>query len=244
MAERRRGASTVHTAVLWDVLQTVLSPAPDHPFTVLDLGGGTGGLAVRIAGLGHHVTVVDPSPDALAALERRAAEAGVAATVRGILGDARSLLDVVGKETADLVVCHGVLEVVEDPGQALRAVAAALRPGGHLSLVAAQRSGAVLTRALAGDFSDARAALEEPGPQTLPPRRFSRADLEALVSAAGLDPVRLHGVRVFADHVSGGLVDAEPGLAAQLLELEAAVCDHDDYMPMATQLHLLGRKRH
>ena len=45
---------------------------------VLDIGGGTGGFAVRVAELGHRVTVVDPSPDALAALDRRAAESGVA----------------------------------------------------------------------------------------------------------------------------------------------------------------------
>ena len=46
--------------------------------TVVDVGGGTGGFAVPLAQAGHRVTVVDASPDALAALTRRAAEAGVA----------------------------------------------------------------------------------------------------------------------------------------------------------------------
>ena len=49
---------------------------------VLDIGGGTGGFAVRVAELGHRVTVVDPSPDALAALDRRAREGGVEVTGR------------------------------------------------------------------------------------------------------------------------------------------------------------------
>ena len=40
---------------------------------VLDLGGGTGGTAVPLAVAGHDVTVVDPSPDALASLRRRTA---------------------------------------------------------------------------------------------------------------------------------------------------------------------------
>ena len=59
------------TAVLWAALRAVLDA--DGPRDVLDVGGGTGGFAVPIAELGHRVTVVDPSPDALAALERRAA---------------------------------------------------------------------------------------------------------------------------------------------------------------------------
>ena len=59
--------------------------------TSLDVGGGTGGFAVPLAELGHRVTVVDPSPDALAALQRRAAEAGVADRVRAVQGDAAGL---------------------------------------------------------------------------------------------------------------------------------------------------------
>ena len=39
---------------------------------VVDVGAGTGGLAVSIASRGHRVTVVDPSPDALAAARWRA----------------------------------------------------------------------------------------------------------------------------------------------------------------------------
>ena len=55
-------------------------PAPGPATTagsrdVLDIGGGTGGFAVRVAELGHRVPVVDPSPDALASLDRRAREA-------------------------------------------------------------------------------------------------------------------------------------------------------------------------
>src|SRR4029077_10422597 len=69
----------VRFSLVWDVLREVVSarvaetgrPALD----IVDVGGGTGGLAVPFAALGHHVTVVDPSPDALAAAQRRAARA-------------------------------------------------------------------------------------------------------------------------------------------------------------------------
>src|SRR5215218_216226 len=109
-SERR---SAARTSVVWDVLRPALDRSPAE---VLDIGGGTGGFAVRVAGLGHRVTVVDPSPDALAALARRAREDGV--EVVGQQGDLGSLLELVGPEGADVVLCHGVLEVVDDPAAA------------------------------------------------------------------------------------------------------------------------------
>ena len=67
-------AASVRTAVVWEVLSAVLSEAdPDgRGLDVVDAGGGTGGFAVPLARAGHRVTVVDPSPDSLAALVRRA----------------------------------------------------------------------------------------------------------------------------------------------------------------------------
>src|SRR3954471_18420577 len=96
-----RSTRTPRTAVVWAELRSMAggqahaSEAPGAPavLDVLDVGGGTGGFAVPLAVLGHRVTVVDPSPDALAALQRRAREAGV--DVRAVQGDAAGLLDVV-----------------------------------------------------------------------------------------------------------------------------------------------------
>src|SRR5437773_1006216 len=70
----------VRFSLVWDVLREVVSARVAETgrptLDIIDVGGGTGGLAVPFAALGHNVTVVDPSPDALAAAPRRAAEAG------------------------------------------------------------------------------------------------------------------------------------------------------------------------
>src|SRR5438270_11213666 len=107
-----RPRTTVRTAVVWDVLREALAriDAGDEPGRVVDAGGGSGGFAVPLAELGHHVTVVDPSPDSLAALERRAAETGTGTRIRALQGDVAGLLDTVGPASADLVLCHSVLE--------------------------------------------------------------------------------------------------------------------------------------
>jgi SAM-dependent methyltransferase len=227
----RRGSA--RTAVVWSTLQPILeAPRLD----VLDIGGGTGGFAVRVAQLGHRVTVVDPSPDALAALARRARELGV--EVEGRQGDLAGLG--VGEQAVDLVLCHGVLEVVEDPPAALTALARVLRPGGRLSLLVAQRNAAVVARAMAGHFAQALALLDETAPSGRTGRRFTAAEAADLLGEAGLVLESVHGVRVFADLVPGSLLDLEPGAPAALAELEHAVADRPEFLPLAAQLHLVA----
>ncbi|WP_320775192.1 methyltransferase [Streptomyces sp. CRN 30] len=247
--------SSLRTAVVWEVLKDALDrrvratggAVPGGVLDVLDTGGGSGNFAVRVAGLGHRVTVVDPSPNALFALERRAAEAGVADLVRGVQGDAHGLFDVVERDGYDAVLCHGVLEYVDDPAEGLGNAVAALRPGGVLSLLAAGLGGAVLARALAGHFTEARQALGDPdgrwGEGDPVPHRFTAEQLTALVEDAGLAVAAVHGVRVFADLVPGVLVDTEPGAVEALLKLEAAAAESPAFHAVATQLHVLGETR-
>src|SRR5437763_13020537 len=120
-----RTRTGVRTAVVWDYLTATLDELGQAGTTlrILDAGGGSGGFAVPLAELGHHVTVVDPSPDSLAALERRAAETGTSDRVRAVQGDVAGLVDVAAPASVDLVLCHSVLEVVDDPASALDAVA-------------------------------------------------------------------------------------------------------------------------
>ncbi|MFC0597118.1 methyltransferase [Streptomyces palmae] len=247
-----RPRASLRTAVVWEVLKDALdrrAKAADVPggvLDVLDTGGGTGNFAVPVARLGHRVTVVDPSPNALFALERRAAEAGVADRVRGVQGDAHGLFDVVERAGYDVVLCHGVLEYVDDPAEGVRNAAAALRPAGTLSLLAAGLGGAVLARALAGHFTEARRALGDPagrwGEGDPVPHRFTAEQLTGLVGDAGLRVGSVHGVRVFADLVPGVLVDTEPGAVDALLQLETAVAELPAFHSVASQLHVLAER--
>jgi SAM-dependent methyltransferase len=249
VVEQRRGA--LRTAVVWDTVSALL--AGRSGLQVVDLGGGTGGLAVRVAALGHRVTVVDPSPDALAALQRRADDDGVAARVRGVQGDAADLLDHVEPGGADLVLCHGVLEVVDEPDQALASIHQALHPGGSLSVVVAGRLASVVARALAGHFDQATELLDDgPAAGTEPggardgrrrePRRYTREEILDLLEQHGLHAEQIHAVRVFTDLVPSALVDAEPGAASALLALERAVAERPEFVALAAQLHAVARR--
>lgn len=242
------GAS-VRTAVVWEVLSAALAEADPSGsgLDVVDAGGGTGGFAVPLAAAGHRVTVVDPSPDSLAALQRRAAERGLEGRVAAVQGDLSELASLLAAGSTDLLLCHSVLEVVDDPAEALAGVTSVLRPGGRLSLLAANRDAAVLARALAGHPEEAARALTDPagrwGPSDGVQRRFTADALVALVTTAGLFVEQLHGVRVVSDLVPSAVLDTEPAAAAALLALERALSDRLPFRDVATQLHLLAIRR-
>jgi 2-polyprenyl-3-methyl-5-hydroxy-6-metoxy-1,4-benzoquinol methylase len=226
---------------MWAALDPLISGG--RPLQVLDVGGGSGMFAVPLARLGHEVTVVDPSADALATLQRRAGTDGVAGRVRGLQGDGDRLGDALDSGAAyDLVLCHSVLEVVDDPAATLRQIAAALRPGGTASVATVNRAGAVLARALGGHPVEALALLEDrdPAPGRARPvrRRFAPEDLRALVTAAGLEPGSWRGVSVVAD-LLGAASGADP---AAVRALELALAGTSPYRDVATGLHLLATR--
>jgi ubiquinone/menaquinone biosynthesis C-methylase UbiE len=245
-ADRKRDGS--RSTLVWEVLARVIAERSAQTgraaLDIVDVGAGTGGFAVSLAGLGHRVTVVDPSPDALAAARWRAAEAGVALTdVQGEAGDLPALVGEPGTAQggADLVICHSVLEYVDSPTAALAAVARVLRPGGAVSLLAANAVAAVLQRALAGKYAEARHLLAGDAPAAGTARRFTLPELTALVEEAGLRPGDAHGVRVFAGLLPGGAA-ADPAAAEALRELEEAAASVPPLRDIATRLHVLGHR--
>jgi S-adenosylmethionine-dependent methyltransferase len=246
---RRDGA---RSSLVWDVLRDVVSARVAETgrsaLDIVDVGGGTGGLAVQFAALGHNVTVVDPSPDALAAAQRRAAEAG--ARLTAVQGEAATLDSVAGPKSADLVICHNVLEYVDSPADAMTAIAAVLRPAATVSVIAANAVAAVLHQALAGRFAEARQLLgvseravsERARGHDSAPRRFTLPALTGLLEGAGLRAGQAHGLRIFGGLVPGALLDGDAGAAEALRALEDAAAAAPPLRDIAAQLHVLGHR--
>lgn len=123
-------------AVLYDVfdddradLDTYVAIAEEvSADQIVDVGCGTGSLAVRLAGLGKSVVGVDPAGASLD-VARSKPNAGL---VTWVHGDATHLVDLV--LAADLVLMTGNVAQVfvsdEDWSETLKAVRACLRPGG------------------------------------------------------------------------------------------------------------------
>jgi SAM-dependent methyltransferase len=234
---------SARTAAVWAVLRREMHRHAGRELTVLDVGGGTGGFAVPMAEAGHRVTVVDASPDALAALTRRATEAGVDDRVRAVQGDGDALAGLVDPGSVDLILCHAVLEVVDDPAEVVAAMVAALRPGGAISVLVAGRAAAVLGRAINGNLEAAAALLTDPdgraGPRDTLRRRYDLETAAALLGAAGLQVEEIHGVRVLADLLPAAVLESDP---QAMLDLELSLSARPPFRDIASQLHVFARR--
>jgi S-adenosylmethionine-dependent methyltransferase len=178
-----------------------------HSLCALDLGCGTGAAAVRLARLGIHVTLLDSSATMLALAERTVVESGVSDKITIKRGDAAQLADIFQAGSFDIILCHNLLEYLDDPGAVLRGAAQALRGSSAiLSVLVRSQAGEVLKAVLkTGDLGTAEHNLTaEWGQESLyggRARLFTSEALEAILKDASLTIYARRGVRVIADYL-------------------------------------------
>jgi ubiquinone/menaquinone biosynthesis C-methylase UbiE len=111
-----------------DLLREAAGPPP---LRVLDVGCGTGFLALRMAELGHTAVGVDLSEGMLTAAQRKAEGVGLPVTFR--LGDAEAPPP--DGAPYDVILERHVIWTLPQPREAVHAWQALLRPGGLLILI-------------------------------------------------------------------------------------------------------------
>ena len=126
-------------------------------------GGGAGTQSIPLARVGHHVTIVDPSP---AMLER--ADAGPRRRGRGggrggsgcVEANGEVAPEVLDGQTFGAVLCHGVLMYLDDPEPMVDALCRLTAPSGVLSIVAKNVQVMAMRPAHEGDWAGALAAFD------------------------------------------------------------------------------------
>ncbi len=142
---------------------------------VVEVGAGIGTFSQRILDAGaSELLLIEPEDGCADELEHRLGAEPRVAIARELLPDAPSLRQRAGE--CDFVLCQNVLEHIEDDVAATAAMAAALRPGGHLTLLvpAMPRLYGTLD-VVYGHW-----------------RRYTRDSLRAVVEAAGLEVADLY----------------------------------------------------
>lgn len=228
-------------------LQEFLGPAKDS-LRALDLGCGTGAAAVRLAQLGFQVTLLDSSSAMLDLAQRAAEEARVAGKITLKLGDAARLTDLFTNELFDVILCHNLLEYVDDPKAALCGAARVMRDSSAiLSILVRNQAGEVLKAAIqAGDLAAAENNLAaEWTYESLyggKVRLFTVDGLEAMLQAASLTIAAKRGVRVIADYLPSRIsrvTDYE-----RILKLECKLGALPEFAAVARYTHCLARHSH
>jgi SAM-dependent methyltransferase len=163
----------------------------------------------------------------------------VGGRVEDVQGDVEALADAVGARHFDLVLAHGIFAAVDDVAAAFAAIAGCVRPGGSLSVLAANPVASVLARAMAGELPAAlqelRALAEASTAQGAPD------GVRSLCAEHGLLVEAEHGIGVFGDLVPGRALDG-PGARESLDELEALAAARPPFRDIAARVHLLARR--
>lgn len=233
----------------WENLRGFLPTLPGT--TALDIGGGTGEMALRMAAFGLQVTVLDSSEAMLAQVERAAAaEASVGRRITLVHGDAGQLTRLFPPASFTVVVCHNLLEFVDSPTTILQSVASLLtrNESAFASVIVRNRAGEVLSAALKkGDLVAAEKNLTTPKVTAkladLPVSVFTPQELRAMLSLAGLSALAEYGIRVCSDYLPPTNAAGDSNYAA-LLGLERKLGAQQDFAAIARYTQVIARRSH
>lgn len=216
---------------------------PAVPAGILDVGGGAGQQSIPLAREGHEVIILDTSREMLEEARHRlnAEDEEVRRRVRLVRGAGEEMPGTF-TATFDAALCHGVVMYLEDPRPMIRGLAAAVRPGGIVSVLAKNAAALAVRPALKGRYREALALLDTDraaGVLGAVTRGDTVEGLSGSFAGAGLEIERWYGVRVFTDHLG----DRPPGdELPDVLELEWEAGRRDPYRSVARLIHIVGRK--
>jgi S-adenosylmethionine-dependent methyltransferase len=221
-------------------------PQATRSLHALDLGCGTGAVAVRLARLGLHVTLLDASEAMLDFAKHAAQEAGVWERIALKHRDTSQFANLFPAESFDVILCHNILEYVDDPCAVLRSAARVLRdPSSIISVLVRNQAGEVLKAAIHdGDLAATEHNLTaEWGNESLyggRVRLFTAESLQAMLHESSLAVTAERGVRVLSDYLPPKVSRSDE--YEQILELERKLGKPAEFAAIARYTHCLAHR--
>ena len=221
-------------------------PQATRSLLALDMGCGTGAVAVRLARLGLHVTLLDASVPMLDFAKSAAREAGVTERITLKHGDATQFEDLFHAESFDVILCHNLLEYVDDPCAVLRNAASALRgPSSIISVLVRNLAGEVLKAAIQdGDLAGTEQNLTaEWGHESLyggRVRLFTAQSLRDMLAGASLAVIAERGVRVMSDYLPPTVSRNDE--YERIFQLERKLGRRPEFAAVARYTHCLAHR--
>jgi SAM-dependent methyltransferase len=224
--------------MFYDLLFEQLNISQFPKLKILDFGSGLGVTANHYAAL-HDVTAIEPNEEMINNSIKEN-------NYRQIQGGIEKLIDFENK-SFDIVFCHNVLEYIKNKEPIISELLRVLKSGGILSVVKHNRVGRVIgTAVFKNDPKKALSLLDENandkhiylGTQYI----YSNDYVSALADENGGRVKAIYGIRAFYALGQDNSVKYTDEWYANMLALENAVANIDDYKNAAFHNHLLIEK--
>jgi S-adenosylmethionine-dependent methyltransferase len=214
-------------------LANLLQHLDAGPLRVLDIGGGDGGDAIPLAKLGHHVTIIDSAPDPLTVASEWAAEAGVSELLDIVESDVFAVADVLAGGRFDVVLCHDVVQHVEDVSGLLKVALAASKPGGLLSIIVPNVHSEPMVQAVRELDPDAALKALDTDESI-----YTAGGLTLKLTELGCVVIGHYGLQAVSDYISDSDLKQDADFFAKLERFEHAVTDRAPYKHTARNFQL------
>jgi S-adenosylmethionine-dependent methyltransferase len=178
--------------------------------------------------------------------KRAAREAGVTERIALQHGDAAQLANLFHAGSFDVILCHNILEYVDDPSVVLRSAVRVLRdPSGMISILVRNRAGEALKAAIQdGDLAAIDHSLTaEWGHESLyggRVRLFAAESLQAMLAAVSLAVAAERGIRVVSDYLPPRVLHTAD--YERIFELERKLGRRPELAAVARYTHCLAHR--
>lgn len=216
--------------------------SPDA-WVILDAGGGQGQFSLQLAQAGHSVIICDISAEMLKLAQEQVDALGVSDRVQLIHCAIQDLPHYFQQALPqfDLVICHAVMEWMQEPQSLLPCLLQYVKPQGYLSLTFYNRHSLIYKNLLRTnfkkiinqDYGGSRGSLTPINP--LEPEQVLN-----WVADAQLHVLAHSGIRVFHDYIfNEEHREREPDT---LVALELEFSQQEPYRSLGRYIHLLLKK--
>jgi len=215
-----------------------------RPAQILDAAGGNGLNTDWLLRQGHSVTLFDLDPEMLLQGKERLKRLNLAARCDFVQGSIEETDRFFPPNRFNLIVCHHILEYLNDPAQTLRSLSNVAAPAGELSLVTLNPVSEVL-RAIVfhKDANLAKAKLED---YSFDAKWFGNAKLftfEQIVTwctESGWTLQDFRAIRVLADYIPDSEYDDEK--KRKVFQLEDTLGGLEPYRQIGRYLQFCFKK--
>jgi S-adenosylmethionine-dependent methyltransferase len=215
--------------------------------TILDAGSGNGLEAIVLAQQGHRVVLLDYSAEMLAEARTNTQNSRLVEGIEFYEGDVCSIPQLFPKTTFDVVLCHNVLQYVDNLDTALQALSHAVKPQGFISIICVNRYSESYRLALQElNLPAAYAALDTNVIVSkvfdVPMKAYAAEDLRAPLQKMGCSIVAQYGIRCVNDYIPNNDIKNDPVFFAEIEKLEYAMSDKFPYYLVARSFHIVAQK--